>query len=152
MVGLDVPIVPERGQLLVSERTRPIIPLPMSGLRQTQEGTIMLGLSNEDVGFDDGTTMTIIRDIAANAVAALPALAGLRLVRAWAAIRVLTPDGFPIYEESRRFPGAYVTTSHGGVTLAAIHARQVARWIAEDAAPPGFDQFSTRRFDVQKIA
>jgi glycine/D-amino acid oxidase-like deaminating enzyme len=65
---------------------------------------------------------------------------------------VLTPDGAAIYDESQSHPGAYVATSHSGVTLAAINARHAARWIAGGATEPGFERFSARRFDVQAAA
>ena len=149
MVGLDVPTRPERGQVLVSERTQHVLPLPTHVIRQTVEGSFMMGNSAEDVGFDDRTTIDIAGTIAARAVKSFPALAGLRLVRTWAGLRVMPPDGFPIYDESETCPGAFVATMHSGVTLAAIHARLIARWIAEGESPPGFGQFSARRFDVQ---
>jgi glycine/D-amino acid oxidase-like deaminating enzyme len=57
-----------------------------------------------------------------------------------------------IYDESQSHPGAYVATSHSGVTLAAINARHVARWITSGAMQPGFERFSARRFDVQAAA
>ena len=39
-------------------------------------------------------------------------------------------DGFPIYARSQELPGAFAVTCHSGVTLAAVHARLLARWIA----------------------
>src|SRR5690606_37968185 len=56
MVGLDIPLRPQRGQILVTERVAPLLPLPASGIRQTAEGTIMIGLTQEEVGFDLSTT------------------------------------------------------------------------------------------------
>lgn len=145
-VGLDVPTRPERGQILVTERTARVLPLPLGSIRQTQEGSIMLGVSNEDVGFDDRTTAPVTEAIAARAVRVLPELASLQLVRTWAALRVLPPDKFPIYEESSSHPGAFVATMHSGVTLAAVHAEVLPAWIAEGVTPPDFDRFATTRF------
>lgn len=152
MIGVQVPIRPRRGQVLVTERTRPILPLPMSGLRQTAEGTVMLGFSQEDVGFDTRTTIDVTCRIATRAVKAIPALAALRLVRTWAALRIQTPDEMPVYQESQVFPGAYVATSPSGVTLAAVHAGPLARWIADGTKPPRFERFGAGRFDVQKTS
>src|SRR5690606_26952717 len=56
MVALDVPLRPQRGQLLVTERLAPVLPVPASGLRQTGEGTVMVGVTQEEVGFDLNTT------------------------------------------------------------------------------------------------
>ena len=152
MVGLKVPISPERGQVLITERVRPFLRIPVGRIRQTNEGTLQLGNSAEEVGFDDGTTIDVTRGIARRAVRTFPILAGVRLIRTWGCIRVLTPDMAAIYDESQSHPGAYVATSHSGVTLAAINARHVARWIATGEMRPGFERFSARRFDVQAAA
>ena len=55
-VGLTVPVRPQRGQILVTEPLDSVLPLPISGLRQTREGTVMIGATHEDVGVDLGTT------------------------------------------------------------------------------------------------
>ena len=152
MVGLAIPIRPERGQVLITERIAPLLPACISSVRQTNEGSIQIGNSKEDVRFDDGTTLDVTRSMAARAVRCFPQLADVRLVRNWGCIRVLTPDGAAIYDESESHPGAFVATSHSGVTLAAINARHVARWVATGETRPGFEKFSARRFDVQAAA
>jgi glycine/D-amino acid oxidase-like deaminating enzyme len=149
MVGLNVPIRPQRGQLLVTERMQQILPVPMSGVRQNDEGTVMLGVSNEDVGFDDSTTIEQMQRIARLAIEKFPALRYLRLNRTWGALRVLTPDGYPVYAESRTQPGAYALACHSAVTLSAINARHVARWISDGTEPEGFDTFRSERFDAK---
>ena len=85
--------------------------------------------------------------MARRAVKLFPQLAGLRLIRTWGCIRVLTPDKCAIYDESEEYPGAYVATSHSGVTLAAVNARHTARWIATGEMTPGFEEFSAKRFN-----
>lgn len=146
MVGLDVPTRPQRGQILVTERLRPVLPMPLHNIRQTREGSIMIGNSAEDVGFDDATTSDVSRAMAARAVRILPMLADKALVRTWGALRVLPPDGFPIYDESETCPGAFVATMHSGVTLAAAHALVLSRWIGLGERPEGFGDFSAGRF------
>jgi glycine/D-amino acid oxidase-like deaminating enzyme len=146
-VGLVAPVETTRGQILVTERLKPFLHYPMNGLRQTDEGTVQIGGTNEDVGLDDSTTPDKIKLIAQRAVDKFPALARARLVRAWGALRVLTPDGYPIYDASTEFPGAYVATSHSGVTLAAAHAMQIAPWMCGLAqGSPQLDIFKGGRF------
>jgi glycine/D-amino acid oxidase-like deaminating enzyme len=145
-VGLHAPVRPNRGQVLVGERTAPFLDYPTTYVRQTDEGTIQLGDSMEDVGFDDTTTTPVLGSIAQRGVRSFPVLAGLRLVRAWSALRVMSPDGFPIYQQSTQCPGAFVTTCHSGVTLAAAHALRVAPWIAGGDAPQDLDVFAGDRF------
>ncbi len=149
-VGLSVPVRPQRGQILVTERTQPFLTMPALNVRQTEEGSIMMGDSKEDAGFDTWTqTPSAMGAIAARAIATFPAIADLNIVRAWSALRVLSPDGLPIYDESEQFPGAFSASCHSGVTLAGAHSRQLAPMIAEGALTPGMQPFTGKRFDVQ---
>src|SRR3546814_2200252 len=75
MLGMNVPIHPERGQIIVTERLQPLLDLPVGMTRQTNEGSLQLGNSHEDVGFDNGTTLDVTQRIAARAVRAFPQLA-----------------------------------------------------------------------------
>ena len=150
MLGLPAPIRAQRGQILVTERMRPFLPLPASGLRQTGDGTVMLGATRENVGMNDATTVEGEAGLAARAVRTVPALASVPVVRAWAGIRVLTPDTFPVYQQSESHPGSYVALCHSGVTLASIHARDVAEAFLAPSLPEAFNPFHPRRFDVQK--
>ncbi len=152
MVGLDTPIRPQRGQVLVTEKIEATVAMALGSIRQTDEGGFMFGNSEEETGFDDGTTLAVTQNIAARAVKAFPQLENVRLVRNWGCIRVLTPDKCAIYDESETMPGAYVATSHSGVTLGAVNAHHVSRWVSTGETPPNFDHFSARRFDVPKAA
>jgi glycine/D-amino acid oxidase-like deaminating enzyme len=145
-VGLHAPVRPNRGQLIVTERTEQTLRYPTGYIRQTDEGSIQLGDSMEDVGYDDSTTTDALADIARRGVASFPMLGRLNVVRVWGALRVMTPDGYPIYQESKACPGAYVVTCHSGVTLAAAHAFRIAPWIAGAAAPEELDAFRGDRF------
>lgn len=146
LLGLHAPVVPNRGQVLIGERTARFLDYPTLHVRQTDEGTIQLGDSMEEVGFDDNVTTDVLANIARRGVRTFPVLAGLRLVRAWGALRVMSPDGFPIYDESHRHPGAFVITCHSGVTLAAAHALCVAPWISGAAGPEEIGAFQGDRF------
>ncbi len=147
-IGLEIPIHPQRGQILVTERTLPLLTQPFVTLRQTVEGSFMIGASHEDVGLDCGTTLDEIRRLARHAVQVFPELSKLQMVRCWGALRILTPDSKPIYVESENCPGAFVVTSHSGITLAPLHASRISHWIAEGTTPEGFEQFHSRRFDA----
>ncbi|NKC30816.1 NAD(P)/FAD-dependent oxidoreductase [Falsiroseomonas selenitidurans] len=136
MVGLDVPVRPVRGQNIVTERLAPILPLPASAIRQTGDGTVQIGVTSEDDGsFATGTTVDALSRMAGRALRVLPVLAQARMVRGWAALRPMTPDGFPAYAESTTHPGAFVATCHSGVTLAAVHAGPLAGAILTGALP-----------------
>ncbi|WP_413704164.1 NAD(P)/FAD-dependent oxidoreductase [Pseudomonas sp. Pseusp16] len=145
-VGISLGLSPNRGQILITERLPHFLDYPTNYVRQTGEGTVQLGYSNESTGLNDGVSANVMSDIARRAVACFPRLANVQLVRAWGALRVLTPDGFPIYQESPSFPGVFALTCHSGVTLAAIHAYEVAPWIAGGPPPDELQVFSDQRF------
>lgn len=151
-VGLDIPIRPQRGQILVTERLEPFLPLPTINIRQTRAGAVMIGATNEEAGFDTSTTTDAAAALAAGALREIPALSDATLVRQWAGLRILTPDGYPVYAESQSHPGAFVALCHSGVTLAAEHATRLADAIASGRRPPSLDVFHHRRFDVSKAA
>ena len=74
------------------------------------------------------------------------------MVRSWAALRVMTQDGFPVYDQSEEAPGAFLATCHSGVTLAAAHSGPLAGMIADGALAADMAPFSARRFDVPAVA
>lgn len=147
-VGLEVPVSPLKGQILVTERAGRFLELPTIYVRQTEEGTVMLGDSHEDVGFDTFSKPSVMSEIARRALRSFPVLRQLKVVRAWGALRVMTPDGFPIYEESETHPGAYAVNCHSGVTLAAAHALRLAPLIGDGGFARTLAPFSSRRFDA----
>ena len=147
-VGLRAPVRPNRGQLMITERCEKILDHPPGHIRQTCEGGMQIGVSMEDAGFDDSTTNSTLAELARRAVASFPVIGQLNVVRVWGALRVMTPDGHPIYQESTSCPGAYVVTCHSGVTLAAAHAFRIAPWINGAAAPEELDAFTGDRFPV----
>jgi glycine/D-amino acid oxidase-like deaminating enzyme len=149
MIGLDVPVRPQRGQIMVTGRVQPFLDLPTHTLRQTADGGIMIGDSLEEAGFDDRGTPRVMAAIARRAILTFPFLASVRVVRSWAALRVMTADGYPIYQQSETSPGAFVACVHSGVTLAAAHAGPLAAAIAEGRLPEVLSPFSTERFHVQ---
>ena len=150
-VGLHAPVAPNRGQVLISERVRPFLEYPTINVRQTDEGTVQLGDSMEEVGFDDSTSTEVLAAIARRGVSTFPLLRDVRLVRAWGALRVMSPDGYPIYQQSETYPGAFVVTCHSGVTLAAAHALRIAPWILGGARPDELSVFTGERFLTDKV-
>lgn len=150
-IGLSVPLRPNRGEILVTERLAPFVDFATAHMRQTESGTVMIGDSHEDVGFDDRTCTSVLSQIAERAVTAFPALRDVHVIRSWGALRVFSPDGFPVYHASERYPGAFVANCHSGVTLAAVHARRLAAWIGGGERPEEIIPFTTERFDVPTV-
>jgi glycine/D-amino acid oxidase-like deaminating enzyme len=145
---MSIPVHPIRGQLLITERVKPFLHYPTLQVRQTREGTLQIGDSHEDVGLDESATLDVITALARRAVRIFPHLQNVKLNRAWGALRIMTPDGIPIYHRSGRYPGAFALSCHSGVSLAAAHAHLIANWICGDASDVLIPEFSADRFDV----
>jgi glycine/D-amino acid oxidase-like deaminating enzyme len=153
MVGLDARVRPQRGQIVVTERVARFLEYPVVTVRQTDEGTVMMGDSLEEVGFDDRPVAHGVTSVIADrAVRMFPRLASANVVRTWAGLRVMTEDKFPIYEQSGSCPGAFIATCHSGVSLAANHALVLAPMIAEGRLTPQLAPFSAGRFKRKQAA
>jgi hydrogen cyanide synthase HcnC len=151
-VGLNAPVRPQRGQIIVTEKARPFLPYPLVTVRQTDEGGVMIGDSLEETGFENVVTLPVIASMADRAVRMFPMLAGLNVVRTWSALRVMSQDGFPIYDQSVTHPGAFLATCHSGVTLAPNHAFDIATQIAAGRLADDLFPYSARRFRVPQAA
>ncbi len=146
LVGLSMPVNPLQGQIIVTERLPKFLDYVTHVVRQTEEGTVMLGDSQEDAGFNIDTKVGTLKEIATRNLLVFPALASANIIRTWAALRVMSPDGFPIYEQSERFPGAFAATCHSGVTLAGAHALALAPAIMRGELPAELAGFTAQRF------
>lgn len=150
MLGLEAPVRPVRGQILVTEKLQPFLEYGTNFIRQTREGGCIFGESSEEAGLDESTTLPVLRETARRAVTAFPLLARARVVRSWGALRIMTPDGAPVYRSSQRYPGASVISVHSGVTLAPVHAGEIAATLVGGTLNvPAYQPFSPDRFHVQ---
>jgi glycine/D-amino acid oxidase-like deaminating enzyme len=149
MVGMNAPVRPQRGQIMVTEKIAPFMPYVVHTIRQTDEGSVMISDSVEEAGFDTSVGSEILSVMADRAVKMFPLLGALNVVRCWAALRVMPQDGYPIYDQSENCPGAFLATCHSGVTLAAAHALLLPPCIEAGNLPrESLEAFSARRFYV----
>jgi glycine/D-amino acid oxidase-like deaminating enzyme len=152
MVGLRAPVRPQSGSVIVLERVRRFLDLPIATMRQTDEGTVLIGDSLEEKGFDESLNLPVLAAMAERAVRLFPFLREARVNRTWTALRVMSPDGYPVYEHSTTHPGAFLATCHSGVTLAAAHAYVYAKALLAGRLSESCAPYSARRFDVQATA
>lgn len=146
MLGMSGEVYPLRGQILVTEKM-PLIPqLPTPQIRQTDNGSYLIGDTHEHAGLNRDATTSIMAQLAARGVRIYPHLRNTKIVRAWGALRVMTPDGFPLYESSKAYPGAYNINCHSGISLAAFHAEELAQALLYDQLSCEFSEFSSARF------
>lgn len=152
-LGLYGDVHAERGQILVTERVAWRLPMPANGMRQSPDGTIMIGSTKEgpelDVQVTDPRRAAVM---ARRATRILPALRHARVVRAWAGLRTMSRDSAPVYSRSARTPGAIAINCHSGITLASLHASALVEWLCDDEHEGTIAAFSERRFDVPTSA
>lgn len=147
-IGINPRLTPERGQIVVTDRVQPFLHHPASAIRQSREGTVLLGSTHEDAGFSTGTDVSAIARLCRIGTRLFPALRAARMVRAWGALRIMSPDGLPIYEESPQMPGAFLVTCHSGVTLASLHALLLGPTLAEGHLGPAPSSMRSERFEL----
>ena len=147
--GLDFPVRPQRGQVLVSQRMPRVMGLPASTLRQTADGTFLVGATKENIDFDDGTSLSAAKQLAQNALRITPMLKNINVMRHWAGLRVMTPDGAPVYHFGEN---ASAAACHSGITLAPIHARLFVDRLLTDSKDTRLDAFNPRRFSEEKLS
>lgn len=145
-LGFRTKVYPQRGELLITERLATRLPFLSSTIRQVDEGGVQIGGTSADVGADDSETLPKIRDLARHAVAVWPALADVNVVRSWGALRVKTPDGYPVYGRAPDGGEAFLVTCHSGVTLAPVHAKRLAAWFDGQKDAPKLEGFRDDRF------
>jgi len=147
-LGFKVPVRPQQGQVLITEKLPFFLRYPSGTLRQVNEGGVQIGATKAEVGHNDNEDIPTIAKLAKHATDIFPHLGNVQLVRSWAALRIMSPDGLPIYQRSEDVPCATYVTCHSGITLSAIHARLIPDWILESNTAPDVSLFSESRFYV----
>jgi glycine oxidase len=151
-LGLDVPVRPLRGQILLLRQPSSPIRHILFGegiyLAPKAGDTVLVGATKDDVGFDTRTTpegMAWLREAAARLV---PALEGSELAAAWAGLRPKTPDGQPILGPVPDWGNVTIATGHNafGMTLSAITGQLMARLVMTADTPDLLRPFSPLRF------
>jgi glycine/D-amino acid oxidase-like deaminating enzyme len=152
MVGIPVPILPQRGQMFQLEALPPLLHRPMQALRQLGSGTTMVGTTNEFVGHDRHVTYEAGVALLARAQRLVPALAAARVIRGWAGLRPMAPDGLPIYDAVAEVPGFLVAVGHSGITLAPITGQVFLDLITKERTDLPIAPYSLSRFTDVDLA
>ena len=159
MVGVDLPIRPRRGQILVTEPVPPLLkrviicskyitskfsshgshdPLGVGlALEQTRAGSLLIGSTREFVGYDRSVTPEGIRNILGHALSLVPIIGELNVIRSFAGLRPYTPDGMPILGKMDGIEGFIVAAGHegDGIALSPITGFLIAELIATRHLP-----------------
>src|SRR5437764_12993823 len=141
------PLRPVRGQLLqLGWRGHPLSTIiwgPECYIVPRTDGSVLVGATVEDVGFDERTTTAGVRDLLEAACERLPEGWGATFLDARAGLRPATPDELPVIGSDPEVRGLVHASGHyrNGVLLAPITARLIADLVIdgkEDAVPEVF--------------
>jgi sarcosine oxidase subunit beta len=157
--GVDIGVVPRKGQLVVSEPLPPLVravishaghvpfrehgidaPPEVEGemqkkryLKQARSGgfrgRFYIGSTSEFVGFDRGNTWDGVSQLSRYAVDTVPALARARLLRAWAGLRPRSRDGKFIIGPAPGPEGLWLATGHDSIGV--LYSTMTGKLLAE---------------------
>lgn len=122
MAGIELPIFPERHEILVTEPVEPFqTPMVMSFFhnlycQQTPHGSFIMGLGhpNEPESFNIQGSWRFLTEMAERITKLLPPLANLNVIRQWAGLYDMCPDRTPILGEDSNIKGFYTAAGFSG--------------------------------------
>ena len=168
LVGVDLPIQPRRGFILVTEPLPPRIrhkvytagytadvasdaaALETSAVVEgTRSGPILIGASRERVGFDRTLSLPVLGRLAAQAARLFPFLAEVAVIRAYTGFRPYCPDHLPVIGADPRATGLYHACGHegAGIGLAAATGHLLAQLLTGAPIDLELTPFRPERFE-----
>jgi glycine/D-amino acid oxidase-like deaminating enzyme len=149
----DLPIVPRKGHLVVTERypgavRHQLVELGYLKSAHTQNresiafnvqprttGQLIVGSSRELVGWDDSPNRPLVGRMLARATRYLPGLGAMLALRTWTGFRPATPDGRPLIGLWQ--PRVWVAAGHEGLGItAAPGTAELLRSLLLERTPP----------------
>ena len=139
--GWAPPVRPIRGQILALDAPRPGFRPILWGpayLVPKRDGSLVVGATEEEVGFDRKVTAEGIASLLAAARAMVPGLADCGFRNGWAGLRPGSPDGLPAIGPVPGARGLWVAAGHhrNGVLLSPVTGRLLADALTGKALPP----------------
>ena len=135
-LGVFLPVRPRRGELLVTARMPHRIfhkvydadyvgavgsddgALQTSSvIESTESGTVLIGSSRQQKGFDSSFEVDVLAQMAAKAIRLFPFLAGTQVMRSYGGFRPFMPDHAPLIGADPRMPGLWHATGHEGAGI-----------------------------------
>lgn len=174
LAGLDMPIKPRKGQLMITEPIGPFLKATVQcalynvikfrpetikdptvlkigaslSIEQQESGGLIIGGTREFADYEEENTFEAVETIIRRAVRFFPALKDVSIIRCFSGFRPYTPDGLSLMGEVRTLPGFYMAAGHegDGIALAPITGRLMAEMIAEGKTSYDITPFSPNRF------
>lgn len=149
--GVPLDILPVRGQILMYCLPAPILRrIVNEGNRYfvpRADGRLLVGSTEEEVGYDLRTTQPVIDSLRHWAEGILPVLRGATIERVWAGLRPATVDGFPYIGRVPGKANLCVASGHfrSGLHLSCGTAVAVADLLQHREPPVPLDAFRVGR-------
>jgi glycine oxidase len=149
-----LPVKPIRGQLLQLACPAAIASRVIWGAEcyivPWQDGSLLVGATVEDVGFDESATVAGVRDLLDRACELLPSAWSARFQGVRVGLRPATSDELPIIGRSSSQPGVFYATGHyrNGVLLAPFTAAAMADLVLDNRAAAELTITNPARFGL----
>ncbi len=150
--GIDIPVSPIRGQVVLTERLPRILQGCISTsecyLIQKSHGEVLIGSTTECANFDVSVTHDSITSLCRGAVRAVPMLRDVGIKRVWSGLRPGTPDELPILGPIEGVTGIINATGgfRTGIVAAPLMAEIVAQTASEESPTFPIAPFYSSRF------
>ena len=150
--GLQVPVFPVRGQIVLTETLGHALKTCLSTtgcyMVQKAHGEVLIGSTTEKVGFDVSVTPEAITRLCHASIRAVPMLSRVGIKRVWAGLRPGTPDELPVLGSVDEVSGYYNATGgfRTGIVAAPLTARVVAQCVTGEATEVDISPFLASRF------
>ena len=150
-----LPMRPVRGQLLhlqwpsTSALPQRVVWGPRCYTVPWTDGSLLVGATVEDVGFDERTTVAGVHELTDGVAQLLPDARQATVTAVRAGLRPALPDGLPAIGPWPSDPRIVAATGHyrNGILLAPLTAQLVERYIVDGVVDPAFDVTSPARFN-----
>ena len=111
------------------------------------DGTVLVGATMEEVGFDERTTAAGVRDLLEAVCELVPEAWRASFIEARVGLRPATSDGLPIIGQSAELEAMFYATGHfrNGILLAPLTAQLVADLILDGIQDPLLDITGVQR-------
>lgn len=137
-LGFEIGVLPIRGQMLLLKTDAPILRTIVNEgpryLVPRDDGHLLVGATEEEVGFDKRTTAEGLADLHQFAIELVPALESASVVQSWAGLRPASYDGFPYLGKLPNLANALIAAGHfrSGLYLSPATACVISDLIAGD--------------------
>jgi len=148
---IKLPVSPLRGQMLALRQPTPPLHHIIFGeaayLAPKQDGTVIVGATKEEAGFDKRPTAGGIAWLLNTAIRLMPSLEQSAIERTWAGLRPRTPDNLPILGPAPGWENVTLATGHGsaGIMLSAITGQTITDLVIAGVASELIQPFALDR-------